>query len=262
MAYRDRDRRPRGARRSPEDCRSGRTSRPAAKTASARNARSTTNASSRACGSAPPNRTGDRESSPAVRRCGGPPKRVRRSHPDLPVRGHRRGAPARRRGDAELRHRASATTASTISSGYRPCAGSNLMTDRERADSAEGRDGARPRQCAGVFLRAPDDPLRGAGGTGNETRIRVGSSQLKLADEGAVAGPRDRGPRSGSRAGPRPAPDVCLGARAAELRKDSSSSSAPTTRVRLLPRSRGRGVFLRASPIDVSDIVASCSSIG
>jgi ATP-dependent DNA helicase DinG len=134
-----------------------------------------------------------------------------------------------------------------------------LIADHDTADNLRDR-ADRVRDHARAFFSVLQ-MLRfdGPGVTGNETRMRVGSSQLnRVADEGLslvralealeaeVALARDA------------PPDVlALATRAAELKKDFDFLlRADDTGFVYYLDIRGRGVFLRASPIDVSSIVA------
>jgi ATP-dependent DNA helicase DinG len=98
----------------------------------------------------------------------------------------------------------------------------------------------------------------GPGVAGNETRIRVGASQLnRVADEG-LALVRALEALEAEIALARDAPPdlLALGTRAAELRKDLDFLlRADDSGFVYYLEARGRGVFLRGSPIDVSSIV-------
>ncbi len=133
-----------------------------------------------------------------------------------------------------------------------------LIEDPDTADALKDRaervrDLARPFFSALQMLR-----FDGPGVGGSETRVRIGSPQInRVADEGLslvralealeaeIALARDA------------PPDVlALGTRAAETRKDLDFLlRADDTGFVYYLDVRGRGVFLRASPIDVSDIV-------
>jgi len=133
-----------------------------------------------------------------------------------------------------------------------------LIPDQEAADNLKDRA-----ERVGDHARAFFSVLQlirfdGPGAAGNETRLRVGASQLnRVADEGLslvralealeadIALARDA------------PPDVlALGTRAADLRKDLDFLlRADDNGFVYYLDVRGRGVFLRASPIDVSSIV-------
>jgi ATP-dependent DNA helicase DinG len=98
----------------------------------------------------------------------------------------------------------------------------------------------------------------GAGVAGNETRIRIGATQLnRVADEG-LSLVRALEALEAEIALAREAPPdlLALGTRAADLRKDLDFLlRADDSGFVYYLDVRGRGVFLRAAPIDVSTIV-------
>ncbi|MCA1559879.1 MAG: ATP-dependent DNA helicase [Acidobacteria bacterium] len=136
--------------------------------------------------------------------------------------------------------------------------GARLVADRDRADDmAHGvnriRDHARAFFSALQMLR-----FELAGTSGADNRVRVGAAHmLRVADEGAaLIGALDALEADVALTKDAPEDVLALGRRAAELRDH----------VRFLLRAddpafvyyleaRGRGVFLRAAPIDVSSII-------
>ena len=128
--------------------------------------------------------------------------------------------------------------------------------DALRDDIDNVRDGAR--LFFGTLQMLRFDPRPGAGAVGAESRIRVTATQLERAAADAATLARALEAVEATIALTKDVSEdvIALGRRAAELRDD----------VRFLTRaddpghvyyldSRGRGVFLRASPIDVSDII-------
>ena len=98
----------------------------------------------------------------------------------------------------------------------------------------------------------------GAGVAGNETRIRIGASQLnRVADEGLSLVRALEALEAEIALAREAPPDVlALGTRAADLRKDLDFLlRADDNGFVYYLDVRGRGVFLRAAPIDVSTIV-------
>ncbi|HEU4936854.1 MAG TPA: ATP-dependent DNA helicase [Vicinamibacterales bacterium] len=98
----------------------------------------------------------------------------------------------------------------------------------------------------------------GPGAAGNETRIRVGASQLnRVADEGLSLVRALEALEAEIALAREAPPDVlALGTRAADLRKDLDFLlRADDSGFVYYLDVRGRGVFLRAAPIDVSSIV-------
>ena len=133
-----------------------------------------------------------------------------------------------------------------------------LIEDAETADTLKDRaervrDHARPFFSALQMIR-----FDGPGVVGNETRIRIGSPQInRVADEG-LALVRSLEALEAEIALARNAPPdvLALGTRAADLRKDLDFLlRADDTGFVYYLDVRGRGVYLRASPIDVSSIV-------
>ena len=98
----------------------------------------------------------------------------------------------------------------------------------------------------------------GAGVAGNETRIRIGATQLnRVADEGLSLVRALEALEAEIALAREAPPDVlALGTRAADLRKDLDFLlRADDNGFVYYLDVRGRGVFLRAAPIDVSTIV-------
>jgi ATP-dependent DNA helicase DinG len=133
-----------------------------------------------------------------------------------------------------------------------------LIEDAETADTLKDRaervrDHARPFFSALQMIR-----FDGPGVVGNESRIRIGSPQInRVADEG-LALVRSLEALEAEIALARNAPPdvLALGTRAADLRKDLDFLlRADDTGFVYYLDVRGRGVYLRASPIDVSSIV-------
>jgi len=133
-----------------------------------------------------------------------------------------------------------------------------LIEDAETADTLKDRaervrDHARPFFSALQMIR-----FDGPGVVGNETRIRIGSPQInRVADEG-LALVRSLEALEAEIALARNAPPdvLALGTRAADLRKDLDFLlRADDTGFVYYLDVRGRGVYLRAAPIDVSGIV-------
>jgi ATP-dependent DNA helicase DinG len=136
-------------------------------------------------------------------------------------------------------------------------AGGNQIADRERADAI--RDAAeRVRDDARLFFGALQTMRFEAPGVGAENRIRVQPSQLeRVVDEGAAL-VRALDALQAEIALTRDAPvDVLsIGTRTGELRSDLAFLlQADDPGYVYYLEVRGRGVFLRASPIDVSNIV-------
>ncbi len=136
--------------------------------------------------------------------------------------------------------------------------GANQVADRERADAI--RDAAeRVRGEARVFFSAVQ-MLRfdGPGVGGTESRVRVNATQLERVVDEAASLVRALDALEAEIALARDAPiDVlAIGTRAGELRKDFAFVlQADDPGYVYYLEVRGRGVFLRASPIDVSNIV-------
>jgi ATP-dependent DNA helicase DinG len=135
--------------------------------------------------------------------------------------------------------------------------GAKLVADRERADALED-DAERVRNHAREFFSTLQMMRFDGAGPGSESRIRVGAAHmLKVADQGFVL-VRALEALEADVALARDAPPdlLALGERAAAIRKDAEfllRVDDPGFVYYL--ESRGRGVFLRASPIDVSAIV-------
>jgi ATP-dependent DNA helicase DinG len=136
--------------------------------------------------------------------------------------------------------------------------GAKLIPDRERADDLKD-DTDRVRDRGRAFFSALqmirfDVP----GGGGSESRIRVGAPHMqKVADEGAALVRAIEGLEADIALARDVPPDVlALGERAAALRKDTEFLlRADDPGFVYYIEARGRGVFLRGSPIDVSAIV-------
>ena len=136
--------------------------------------------------------------------------------------------------------------------------GANLVADRERADALQDdterlRDNARAFFAALQLIR-----FEAPGTTGSESRIRIGSRHtLKVADEGAALVRAIEAFEADIALARDLPPDVlALGTRAADLRKDTEFLlRADDPGFVYYLEARGRGVFLRGSPIDVSAIV-------
>jgi ATP-dependent DNA helicase DinG len=133
-----------------------------------------------------------------------------------------------------------------------------LLPDEETADNLKTR-AERVRDHARAFFSVLqlirfDAP----GAVGNETRMRIGASQLnRVADEGLSLVRALEALEADIALAREAPPDVlALATRAAELRKDLDFLlRADDTGFVYYLDVRGRGVFLRASPIDVSSIV-------
>jgi ATP-dependent DNA helicase DinG len=133
-----------------------------------------------------------------------------------------------------------------------------LIEDAETADNLKDRaervrDHARPFFSALQMIR-----LDGPGVGGTEARIRVGSPQInRVADEGLSLVRALEALEAEIALTRNAPPDVlALGTRAADLRKDLDFLlRADDPGFVYYLDVRGRGVFLRASPIDVSAIV-------
>jgi ATP-dependent DNA helicase DinG len=136
--------------------------------------------------------------------------------------------------------------------------GAKLVPDQDQADGL-GDDAGRLRDRAREFFAAVQMvrfDVPGVGGA--ESRIRVGGAQMLKVAEEAAALLRALQALEADVALAREAPvDVlALGTRAAELRKDLAFLlGADDAGFVYYLEVRGRGVFLRASPIDVSAIV-------
>ena len=136
--------------------------------------------------------------------------------------------------------------------------GANLVPDRQREDALRDatdrvRDGGRAFLAALQTIRLDAPGLGGA-----ESRIRIGPPQMLRVSEEAFALTRALAALEAEVALTREAPPdlLALGDRAASLRKDTEFLlRADDTGFVYYFETRGRGVFLRASPIDVSTIV-------
>ena len=136
--------------------------------------------------------------------------------------------------------------------------GANLVADRDRANDLKGsaervRDRAREFFAALQAIR-----FEVPGGPGADSRIRVGAAQMmKVADEGAALVRAIEALEADIALTREIPPDLlAIGDRAAAVRKDTAfllRADDPGFVYYLEPR--GRGVFLRGSPIDVSAIV-------
>jgi ATP-dependent DNA helicase DinG len=134
----------------------------------------------------------------------------------------------------------------------------NLVADRERADALED-DSERVRAHARAFFSALqlarfDMP----GVSGAENRVRIGAPQMMtVADEGAALVRAIAALEADIALARDVSPDVlALGERAAAVRKDTEFLlRADDPGFVYYLEARGRGVFLRGSPIDVSAIV-------
>jgi ATP-dependent DNA helicase DinG len=136
--------------------------------------------------------------------------------------------------------------------------GAGLVSDREQADALKDR-AERVRDHARAFISALqmmrfDVP----GVAGAESRIRVGAAQMaRVADAGAALAGAVQALEADVALTREASVDIlAIGARAAELRKDLEFLlRADDPGFVYYLEIRGRGVFLRASPIDVSAIV-------
>ena len=136
--------------------------------------------------------------------------------------------------------------------------GARLVPDQDQADGLAD-DAERVRDRAREFfgaLQMARFAVPGVGGA--ESRIRVGGAQmLKVADEASALVRALEALEAGvALAREAPVDVLALGTRAAELRKDLAFLlRADDSGFVYYLEVRGRGVFLRASPIDVSAIV-------
>ena len=203
-----------------------------------------------------------RQPPPALRRCLGPAERVRRGHSRVRVCGHRRGAPARGRRHAVLRHRGQQLPPRGSRAGRRPAArrprgprrsdGSRAAGDRRACGTAalrvlHGARAAARRAAAAAAPPAAEERLRVTPeSAGGRVPSRPAAARRARRAGGAVALLQGRAGRgAGGRA-----------TRGRDPRPPSVSAASRRPGLRLLPRSSaGRGVFLQASPIDVSTIV-------
>ncbi len=220
-----------------------------------------------------------RQSPPAVRRCRGAAERLRRGHPVVPDAGRRRGAPARGRRDAVLRRCRSATyRVDELRARRRAAAVGRRRSGACRAGMPIAPSTRVADQLAGVLRRPAADRAPAHRG-GSEARTRYTAEAMAGARRGrADAGRRARGPRGrGGAVGPQPGqrddadgPREPNEPRGPGSRTTASVSTAAERRagelrddLRFLLRAddpdyvyfveiRGRGLFLRASPIDVS----------
>jgi ATP-dependent DNA helicase DinG len=136
--------------------------------------------------------------------------------------------------------------------------GANLVPDRDRADALKD-DAERVRGHARAFFAALQMIRFEAPGVGgSESRIRIGPSHLlKVADEGTALIRAIEALEADIALAREVPPDVlALGVRAADVRKDTEFLlRADDPGFVYYLEARGRGVFLRGSPIDVSAIV-------
>ena len=136
--------------------------------------------------------------------------------------------------------------------------GANLVADRDRAADLTG-SAERVRQHAREFFAALQTiRFEVPGGTGADNRIRVGGPQmLKVADEGAALVRAIEALEADIALTREVPPDLlAIGDRAAAVRKDTAFLlRADDPGFVYYLEARGRGVFLRGSPIDVSAIV-------
>jgi ATP-dependent DNA helicase DinG len=136
--------------------------------------------------------------------------------------------------------------------------GANQVADRDRADAIRD-DADRVRNYARLFfgaLQAMRFDVPGVGGS--ESRVRVGPAHLeKVVDEGtALLRAIEALEADIALARDAPVDVLAIGARAAELRTDLEFLlRADDPGFVYYLEVRGRGVFLRGSPIDVSKIV-------
>jgi ATP-dependent DNA helicase DinG len=133
-----------------------------------------------------------------------------------------------------------------------------LLPDEEAASNLKDR-AERVRDYGRAFFSVLQlIRFDGPGVAGNETRIRVGASQLnRVADEGLSLVRALEALEAEIALAREAPPDVlALGTRAADLRKDLDFLlRADDSGFVYYLDVRGRGVFLRAAPIDVSSIV-------
>ncbi len=134
----------------------------------------------------------------------------------------------------------------------------NFVADRERADNLK-ESAERVRAHAREFFAALQTIRFGApGGTGADSRLRVATPQmLQVADEGAALVGAIEALEAEIALTREVPPDLlAIGDRAAAVRKDTAfllRAGDPGFVYYL--EARGRGVFLRGAPIDVSAIV-------
>jgi ATP-dependent DNA helicase DinG len=133
-----------------------------------------------------------------------------------------------------------------------------LLPDEEAADNLKGRAERVADHARAFFSVLQLIRFDGPGVVGNETRMRIGANQLnRVADEGLSLVRALEALEAEIALAREAPPDVlALGTRAAELRKDLDFLlRADDTGFVYYLDVRGRGVFLRAAPIDVSSIV-------
>ena len=251
------------SRTCPRTCRSGTTSPRRPRTASAPSARATTTASSRGCASAPPNPT----SSSSTITCSAPTPRCGRASfgEVIPRCSYAIVDEAHQLEDVATQYFGLAVSNYRVDDLARDvdrAIGAKLIADQRQARRARRRRRAHPAIArATFFARAADasgSSVPGVGGA--ESRIRVGAvaDAARSRDDGAalvralealeadIALARGRA-RGRARARP---------PRRGDPKTTSRSCCAPTIPASSTSsRSRGRGVFLRASPIDVSAII-------
>jgi len=131
-----------------------------------------------------------------------------------------------------------------------------LIPDPDRLDDLRG-DVERVRDHGRIFF-AGLQMMRFEGGLGAENRARVTSSMLSRAntDAGGLASALEALEATIALTKDAPEDVLAIGRRASELRKDVAFlTRADDEGYVYYLEIRGRGVFLRASPIDVSEIV-------
>ena len=136
--------------------------------------------------------------------------------------------------------------------------GANLVPDRDRADSLKSAAGHVRDHARAFFSALQVIRFDGPGVSGAESRIRIGPSQLlKVADEAFALIGAIEVLEADIALAKDASPDVlAIGERAASLRKETAFLlRADDSGFVYYLETRGRGVFLRAAPIDVSSIV-------
>ena len=132
----------------------------------------------------------------------------------------------------------------------------NMVADREREDDLRG-DVDRLRNEARIFFSALQ-MMRFEGGLGAENRLRISASMLARGNVDAGGLVRALEAMEATIALAKEAPEdlLAVARRASELRKDVGFlTRANDEGFVYYLEMRGRGVFLRGSPIDVSEIV-------
>ena len=210
-----------------------------------------------------------RQPSSALRRRVGAAERVRRGHPRVQPRDHRRSAPARRRRHAVFRLQRQHLPRRGARPRHRAARRGGRVEDRKAMDEIAKaverlRDHARHFFTELAYAHRGDGRLRGeervraTDARSGHTRRSRGSSERRARSRRIDAGAAPKTPATpGTRTGDGTRGDIAaLARRAGELRDE----------LRFLLRAgdadyvyfvefRGRGTFLRASPIDVSKIV-------